>query len=110
MNVNSINASPISARPSSTSPDSSGGGKDAQIKNLEQKLIQLNREKDRAKEAGNPDKVRELTLKIRKLEQQLEKLRAEEARKKQKPARDSASSPDSRLPGSDTGNYVDEII
>lgn len=104
MNIHSISArNPINAK------GSPGSAEDSQIKNLEQKLLQLNKEKDKAQKAKALDKVRELEQKIQEIERRLEELRKKKDQKENERTETDASPSQSRN-SSDTGNYVDEIV
>lgn len=94
----------ISAGTPALQGGASGSKEESQIKTLEQKLLQLNKEKDKAKKSKDMDKVRELEQKIQKLERQLEELRNRKNGKEDETAQARPSaSPD------DMGNYVDEF-
>lgn len=82
---------------------------DPQIKNLEQKLLQLSKEKEDAKKAKDLDKVRELEQKIQKIERRLEELRKKNAQKENEAGTDKTSS-QPPIPKDNTGNYVDETV
>lgn len=104
MNIHSISVqNPINVKGSPSAAE------DPQIKNLEQKLLQLNKEKDNAQKAKDLDKVRELEQKIQEIERRLEELRKKKDQKENERTETDASPSQSRN-SSDTGNYVDEIV
>lgn len=104
MNIHSISArNPINAK------GSPGSAEDSQIKNLEQKLLQLNKEKDKAQKAKALDKVRELEQKIQEIERRLEELRKKKAQKENGNTGSDAL-PSQPHVSNDTGNYVDETV
>lgn len=104
MNIHSVSVqNPVKIK------GSPGTAEDPQIKNLEQKLLQLNKEKDNAQKAKDLDKVRELEQKIQEIERHLEALRKKKAQKENERPETDASLSQSRI-SSDTGNYVDEIV
>lgn len=97
----------ISPQSPSLSGKASGLKEDPQIKTLEQKLLQLNKEKEKAEKAKDADKVRELEQKIKEIERRLDELKSREAKKKDEiPKEDSSDKPS--VTQSDVGNYVDE--
>ena len=104
MNIQSLSVqNPINAKGSRCAAE------DPQIKNLEQKLLQLNKEKDHAQKAKDLDKVRELEQKIQEIERRLEELRKKKTQKENERTETDASPSQSRI-SRDTGNYVDEIV
>ena len=105
MNINSI-----SPQNSVSAKGSSGSIEDPQIKNLEQKLIQLTKEKDKAKKAKDLDKMQEIEQKIQEIEHRLEELRRKNAKKENEESKEEASTAPPRIPKSDIGNYVDETV
>lgn len=106
MSINSI-----SSQSSISGNGSLRAAEDPRIKNLKQKLSQLNNEKEKAEKAKNLDKVRELERKIQEIERRLEELRNKKAEKKESKNTGTESSfSHLRSSGNDIGNYLDESV
>ena len=70
-----MNINPIGFPSSSPSTGAPTAGGDSQIKALEQKLSQLNKEMEKAKKAKKLDEIQKLKQQIQKIERQLEELK-----------------------------------
>ena len=98
MEISSIGTGGLSASP----PARQGGGDDARLRSLEQRLQQLSAEREKAVQRGDRKAKEKLERQIRALEKQIQQLRQRQERRADAPA---------RRPGADPppaeGRYID---
>ena len=101
MGISSIGANSL---PPASGPQSRGGA-DAEIRALEQKLRQLNTEREKAVQRRDMDEKEKLEKQIREIEKQIERLKQQAGQKPSVPDTPAPQSPAPAPPG--TGDYID---
>ncbi len=106
MNINGINPS---ALPNPANANSPAGGADSQIRALEQKLLQLTNEKEKAVEAKDEEKAKKIEKQIQGIKKQIAELKRQENKEDEK-EKDRSSVQAEKAKESGMGRYLDESV
>lgn len=106
MNISGI--SPSQPPVNSQKPPEGAGEIESKIKALEQKIHELDAEKQKAAQSGDKERGKKLEQQIQEIRKEIERLRSQEKNRQEESARQPGAV--SREKDPEKGKYVDELL